>query len=132
MNVVKDEKYVLGQQCRWFVSLIRMLPDGMVNEALLEATPFTMRSLERAMDEHAGEEAQMAREALARMELYGLDEGEQNDLKDEEESGVDEDTYQTPSSVNLRLTRNMRQHPTLIWEANRTKISKKYKKSWKR
>ena len=53
--------------------MIRMLPDGMVNEALLEATPFTMGSFEEAMYEHRGDEitrrVQLAKEALARKEL---------------------------------------------------------------
>ena len=85
--------------------MIRMLPDGMVNEALLEATPFTMGSFEDAMYEHRGDEItrriQLAKEALARKELYGPDNGGQKDLKDEEGSGVGEDVEQTPSSITL-------------------------------
>ena len=84
-----------------------MLPDGMVNKALLEATPFTMCSFENAVYEHTsrGDEitrrVQLAKEALARKELYGPDNGGQKDLKDEEGSGVGEDTEQTPSLITL-------------------------------
>ena len=68
MNMDKEEKYRFGAQCRHFAAVIRMVPDGMVNETLLEATPFTMCGYKKAMYEHASEEVRMAREALARKE----------------------------------------------------------------
>jgi hypothetical protein len=106
-KVMESDKQVrirLESQCRKFAGLLRMLPDGIVDEALIEASLFTTAAnYAEAMYEHASEEVRMTRAAQekrknleAENELY---EGEQSNSNDEMESSAEEDTNRTPSPV---------------------------------
>ncbi len=70
---MENERQRLVEQCRHFAALVRVLPSGMVEEAMNTSYPhsFIEVSFNEAMYEHASEEVRSARKQKARMDKLG-------------------------------------------------------------
>ncbi len=88
MESEKEEKVCLLAQCQKFADLVRLLPSGMVNEDMVEKTPFTFASYKAAVYEHASWEERNAREVQRRREEREREDLEEiMDDKSDEEGG---------------------------------------------
>ena len=94
METDKKERDRLRIRCERFAGLLRLLPDGLVDEALIEKSYFSDESYARAMYEHCSEEVRLERAAQARRKKLDAE----SEL-DETESSAEEDTNKTPSPV---------------------------------